>query len=512
MRKWLLIILALVCSTVNAQFNRDFFRELLSTNTVTPPPTLKSFTVPVIPITDNDIVGYGRGANSFYGGQAVQVPINGQNTPALDDDTRFTWAELQPTSAGVYVWTDIDNAIKACIDLNKQFSFGIVTVCTDCTLGNPTIGPAKASYPVFVHNAMQAEAIKDWNYTAAPEWIPNWNSPSYINNFHTFLHDLAQHFATTSYKGIVFKNVIYKQDIRGYGNWGEWHTFPWVNCGCVPAGTSATDATLEAIIDMYALEFPNIPLIGNINMLVDNAASLAFGYYFLTHSNAFGPFGIRSDHLAEINTVNFDTIVLASRTFNGLNFKTAYYTRYLTSPMNGEPINDAAGSAVGCGFSYCDLDHEVRNWHLSQFSNVSSNTTDANSVAMFRTASKSAGYRVQISNGSVSNNFASGTNMQLNLTWANVGYAPIYQFWNVQIDLRNAGGGVVWTGQSTFVPRLFMTNTNSTDNFSTPVLPPGTYSVSITVIDPLAYRSPFGLYNTGRRADGSYLLTTITIV
>ena len=298
------------------------------------------------------------------------------------------------------------------------------------------------------------------------------------------------------------------------GNYGEWHFFPWATCGCIPAGTMPTEATLDSLVSMHIQIFPNTWLVGNINMLVDNNMPSNFGYYFLTHANNMGASGIRSDHLANIGTVNFDTIVLASRTVNGLNFKTAWYTRYITAPMNGEPMNDVAAVSQGGPFPYYDLDREVRLWGLSQFSNVSS-SADANTQVMFRTASKSSGYKVKIRGGTVSDNVPSGNPIQVRLFWANTGIAPVYENWTVQILLRNAGGVVAFTGQSSFVLRLFQPSGGtvvSTDNFSLPGLPTGVYRLEVIVIDPVAYRKPFPLYQHGLFTGGSYILTTINII
>lgn len=104
--------------------------------------------------------------------------------------------------------------------------------------------------------------------------------------------------------------------------------------------------------------------------------------------------------------------------------------------------------------------------------------------------------------------------MQLNLVWQNAGIAPIYENWTVRIDLRNTGGTVVWTGASGFVQKFFQPGTapTFTDNFALPALAAGTYSVNVMVIDPTGYRNPLPLYNTGVRADGSYQLTTISII
>src|SRR4030095_2361836 len=103
-----------------------------------------------------------------------------------------------------------------------------------------------------------------------------------------------------------------------------------------------------------------------------------------------------------------------------------------------------------------------------------------------------------------------GSPFSISLTWKNLGAAPSYENWDVMYELRNAVSEVVWSGKSSFKPKLFLPDTMSTiinDSFTLPTaFHPGTYSLYLIVRDPIAYRHPLPLAIRGRNADGSYLL------
>jgi hypothetical protein len=107
------------------------------------------------------------------------------------------------------------------------------------------------------------------------------------------LHDaLYKHIMSSSYKGVAFKDAIYCIDIRGYGNYGEWHSAGIVDhISEYPVGRRATVATLRTIIAHHTQVFSQWPLILMIAAfdaeqfdVIMNPAELT--YYALTTTNA----------------------------------------------------------------------------------------------------------------------------------------------------------------------------------------------------------------------------------
>lgn len=469
------------------------------TTTTTAPVTGTTFTTDTIPFSDYDFVAPGRGANTFHSfTQSVKLPDPNTVTWSMDNDARFLWSQLQPTSAGVFNWTDFDIHINASIDKGQKFSFGIMTVCTGC--GQPSVGGAALGYPAFLHNAMQSETNKDWNY--AGTWVPNWNSENYLKAYEDLLTAIANHINSGSYKGISYKNVVAKVDVRGFGNWGEWHTVPWRDSGLTPAATKPTDATHKRIIDAHIKAFPNYPLI-LIAGTFTGEVSVANSYYALTTSNAWGPLGWRKDHIGDIGSYPRSEAEENTRTYNGVALSTLIMNKWKTSPIVGEPMTNLS-SVTGTGScSFWEMESQVRRYHMSQFSNT--NAVSAGVLCAdnnYRAASKASGYRLAIKGGSIS-----GTSLTLN--WSNIGIAPVYENWDVYLELRS-GTSVVWSGKSLFKPKLFLPGTTSVKDVLGTVAA-GTYSLYVIIKDPLGYRKPFVLANKNRQADGSYKVADIKL-
>ncbi len=461
-----------------------------------------SFTLDTIAYSDIDVLAPGRGANTFYTyTPAINVPDANTTTWSLDNETRFNWSELQPTSAGQYTWANFDNQVNYSIDKGQRFSFGVMGVNTG-GVGMPTVDGALLCYPLYVHQAMQQESLTDW--TNSGSWIPNWNSENFLSAWENFLYALAAHINSTSYKGIPYANVIYRVDIRGFGNWGEWHSYPFIN-SYPSTALQATVASMERIIDAHINAFPNNPLIGNIAMFTGEVPA-EVGYYALTRSNSWGRIGIRTDHFGWASTFQND-IANNNRSYGGIDFKTGITTQYMVAPIVGEPMNDASAVTNGGSCGFWDFEYEIRTYHASQFNNQ--NGTGLTSTCVgdnYRAASKAAGYRLQVLSGSASN---TGGGLAVTLNWSNSGVAPAYENWDTWFELRN-GSTVVWSGKSSFTPKFFLPGTKTvTDNFAVPVQ--GNYGLYLIVRDPTGYRAPLALTNKNRASDGSYLLTYVNV-
>jgi hypothetical protein len=419
-------------------------------------------------------------------------------TWSLDNDVRFTWIQLQPsTSSTYYDWSQFDTNINYSISKGQRFSFRVMTLDTDAlSYASQTTGGNKITYPLFVHSAMQGESPQDWTYGGS--WIPNWNSNSYLSYWESFLNALAAHINTGSYNGVPYKNVIYHMDISGFGNYGEFHSWPFIN-SYPSTALKVSDASYKRIIDASVSAFPNTPLIGNIAMLTGEMSDYD-GWYSLTASNSWGKFGLRIDHLADIGIINYDT-TFTDRSYNGLNFKTELLNRYKYAPIVGEPMNDATAVSAGGSSAYYDLPREMGVFHVSQFSNETSVTGTA-VQNNFLAASKASGYRLMLKSASIS-----GSTVTTN--WSNTGLASVYENWDVYLEVRN-GTTVVWSGMSSFKPKLFQPGTTSV-NTTLGTIASGTYSLYVIVRDPLGYRAPLALALKNRQTDGSYKIGDIKI-
>ena len=467
-----------------------------------------------IPYSAPDIVSPGRGAEQWQNGsESVNYPHADTNLRSLDVYYRFPWTRLEGSEAGVYNWGYFDDLVKNAIDKGQKLSFGIMPVYDGN--GTVTYDGAKSAYPLYLHRAMQegAENTRDWISNGV--WIPNWNHSYYLSRLRALHVALNSHILSTSYKGVSFKNAIYCIDIRGYGNYGEWHSGGIVeNLQRYPSGRRATVATLKTIIDHHTQVFADWPLSLMVAAfdaeqydVIMNPAELT--HYALTTSNAWGPLGWRRDQWGATDPYLDKILKINERRFNNsVPFKELITKRYLTSPVTGEPPS-YVNSGGPC--DYWDLENQLRDYGATSLGNGNwgkklSPCGEENARAAF----KRAGYRIILEGGSISNNITVSKPFTIRLAWKNIGIAPTYENWDVYYELKNNNNIVVWSGKSSFKPKLFAPTTEPTIALDEFILPSsvgiGKYRLNIVIKDPTGYRAPLPLAIYGRNSDGSYTI------
>ena len=473
-----------------------------------------SFTA--IPYSDPDFNAPGRGVEQWHGGNEVNVPLASTNTPRIDKYFRFAWNHFE-TTQGVYTWSAFDQQINAAIDAGQKFSFGVMTACPGCDIGwNINYAGGSSPYPLYLHNLMQAESPKDW-ITGDGDWIPNWNSESYLSRLEALNVAINSHLENTVYKGVRYRDIINYIDVRGYGAWGEWHSGGGIVQNDVseyPTGTRATITSLKRIVDIHTRSYPNHPLVAMIAAFDANYLGIIMNppeiaQYILTQKNNWGMIGWRRDSWGATDSYLSALLENNTRSYGGMRFDTAILNRYKYAPIVGEP--------PGWAVTYNELESQVRLYHVSSFGN--SNYGGANTTTIgnnIRAASKAAGYRIALEGGTAPTAISTGTPFNVTLNWKNVGIAPIYESWNTVYELKNASNTTVWSGTSNFKVKHFLpqaNNTPFTDNFTLPAtVPAGTYRLVVSVKDPNSYRQPLPIAVTGRGTDGTYtVVNSVTV-
>jgi len=492
---------------------------------VPPPPTgtTTSLSFTSIPFSDPDIISPGRGAEQWHNSSA-RIPNPTESQPigtenSLDVYYRFESYRLY-NSNGTFNWSYFDGLVESAINRGQKLSFGIMHFNGDGG-GGTSYGGGESAYPQSLHNAMQSESTKD--VLVGGEWLANWNSPSFIQ----FLRDentairnrlISERHTPTSGpnagKSVLYGDAIYVIDIRGFGNWGEWHI------GDIASSWNGqpnrpTIATLKAIIDAHTQVFDRWPL-GMMIAGYDGGASGVplfhpypeVAHYALTARNAWGKVGARRDQVGAPDGYLRNMLEGNSLTYNGSpRFSVLFLDLWKEAPVTGEPN---PGVAAITGMS--DLLGQINLYHHVSFGNgnypIGSqlNTSTRNTI---REGFKRAGYRLELKGGKV----VTGDNkISVTLNWQNVGVTPTYENWQVLYELVSSNGTVVTLGASTFKPKLFLPSTQATvvtDTFNEGLS--GTYTLRVTIIDPAGYRQPLPLAITGRQSNGSYNLTTITL-
>ena len=319
-----------------------------------------------IPYGSADLIAPGRGVEHWNGvnwdnNSGIQIPAG--NTQALNYYARFNWVDIESSgSQGSYSWTAFDNQMHKAMDAGAMFSFGVMPICSGCGLGG-------YGYPTYLHNLMQGEGSnsRDWQNSGGL-WVPNWNSPNWLGRWAALMTAIANHINSTTYNGKSYKDAIYYIDVRGYGDYGEWHTYPWT--GTEPSGRTATVASLESIVNAVKSAFPNYPLQIAMGAFDTKDASMMppeFCYYALTTSNAWGQIGWRRDNLGDAGYASY--LSGNSGSYSGSSFSTLIMNKWKYAPIGGEPANDLTAISRNCGVIQCDLVNEITTFHIASFGN-----------------------------------------------------------------------------------------------------------------------------------------------
>lgn len=462
--------------------------------------------------TQPDLNRPGGGANEWsYGQNIVNIPVQGVNTQRIDRYWRFTWLDFQPFggTAGAYDFTTFDQKIQESITKGQKFSFGVMQQCGGCDLnlqGNNALGDGnKIGYPGWLHTQMQSGSPTD--FATGGEWFPYYNSAFYLTAWKNLNVAINAHILAGSFNGVAYKNVIGQIDVRGYGDFGEW-------TNNVFTGGAATTATLDSIISYQVHVFNTFQCVEMIaandgNQLGNTMVPPAVGFYALNASNSIGRLGLRRDSWGQTDSYLDQWMGSNPTVVSGYHFDTAINNRFKYCPVVGEPQD---GGSAG---NFPALPGQMTQYGVMSFGNGnfnnSINTTIQNN---FRAASKAAGYRLILgaTGATITTSPTAGGSFQIVLPWQNLGAAPTYENWKVLFKLVS-GTTVLWTGTSSFNPRLLLPSgsaTTITDNFTLSSVPAGTgYTLTMSVQDPNGYRLPMPLFITiPQNADGSYTLAT----
>ena len=407
---------------------------------------------------------------------------------------RFCWTDIEKSTQGNYVWTRFDQEFQKALNVKGKFSFGIMTVCdSDDFLAQEFFNNISSRYPKYVHDKMQTESVKD--YSKNGQWIPNWNSTFFLDRFDALLKAIQAHIVSKGWQDKI--NYV---DIRGYGQWGEWHSVGFGQpVSSMPAGTRPTVATYKRIVDGHIAAFPDYPLVAllaamDANWLDNTMTPPEVTYYVLTAKNNWGLIGLRRDQWGATDGYVKDYLENNNRSFgNSGPFKDIIMQRWKVAPWVGEPM--------GPGSNLQDLPRQVRIYHAVRVGNVKYTGSDATSQGYFRTAENNAGYKIALTSGQAEVKTTGDFIITMNLE--NFGNTPCYENFEVVYELKNSSGAVVWTSTSSWHPSLKLPGTHSFSDTFRPSLS-GTYTLTMAVKN--GYRA-MPLFNNGQDANGYMTLS-----
>ena len=390
------------------------------------------FTLPVIPMIDNDITNPDRGFYRWNGNEMAPYP-------SIDRYARYNWTVFE-TSEGVYNFSSLYNeAAAAYADSDGRGTFGLAFRCV--------VEGVDHAYPAYLDTKMTS-----WYSNNKKCWIPDWNNPYFIARHDSLVANLGRAFNKDPRIGFI--------EIRTYGNWGEWHLSGFET---QPAPlTGITTATIQHIIDVFVKAFPDKQLI----MMSDNVGGLQ---YAMSKTGLKYPIGWRRDSWCNSG---FNNVSSTSSTAWPL-----AKDRWKTAPV----IIEGYGNT---GMTYSLGLQQVIDYHISGIGNGnfgtglswSSMSTDAQLTMI--NSSKTAGYRYILRDVTTPSIFVPGQSVRFVANWSNVGVAPAYRNWAVKYRIVHpTTNALIWETTSKLNLRTLL----PTYNFSTAVDTPFTIDEKFTL-------------------------------
>jgi hypothetical protein len=436
------------------------------------------YTLPVIPISDNDITNPDRGFCRWNGNEMAPFP-------SIDRYARYNWTVFE-TSEGNYNFSTLYNeAAAAYSDPDGRGTFGLAFRCV--------VQGTDHAYPAYMDAKMNS-----WYSNNKKCWVPDWNSPYFLERHDSLVANLGRAFNKDPRIGYI--------EIRTYGNWGEWHMSGGFENPPAPL-TAITPATIQHIIDVFVKAFPDKQLI----MMSDNMVGLE---YAMSKTSLKYPIGWRRDSWSNSW---FRNVSVTSSTSWPL-----AKDRWKTAPVIVEGYGNT-GMTYSLGLPQV-VDYHISNIGNGNFgSNLTWSTMTTEAKDAMLNSAKTSGYRYILRDVTTSSVLIPGQPVRFLSNWSNVGVAPTYRNWLVKFRLVHpTTGALVWETPSKLNLRTLL----PTYNFSTVVDTPfavdetftlpqnislGTYSLEVLITHVDNYFSPLKLANQNRKSTGAYPIGNVIV-
>ncbi len=377
---------------------------------------------------------------------------------------RFYWKDIEP-EPGKIRFNDIDEIIQQAQARGQSFAFRIMA----------------ANGGLQIPAWLLKLGIKGlWYYSKAEQtkkFMPDFADPIFMQHARRLILSLGQH-----YDGLPALDHV---DIGMAGHWGEWHVSEAKSHGYQWPSFKVR----QQYIDWHLAAFPHTPLV----MQIDDLEGLVYATQRGTgwRADGFGddyhidfyPRQVAKANIADV----WKTAPVALETFGDLSW-------WLADGRKAEEIFDLA-----LGF------------HVSIF-NAKSEPVPTEYWPAVNSFLKKIGYRLVLRELKHPPQLTPNESFRISATWENIGVAPPYRNYPVFYRLRRGDSTrLEWKSQAElkkWLPGLTLIK----DSFKVPDdLSPGIYWLEVAILPIVQRNESLQLAIEGRRADGWYALSKITI-
>jgi LGFP repeat/Domain of unknown function (DUF4832) len=446
-----------------------------------PPPggDMTLTTTAIARTSDPEITNVDRGFG-YWGQQSPPEWYTGANRggDGLHIYNRFKLNDIiigGSPNAPTYNWGPLDQIVNIATSRKGRVGFRLMSILT-------TGGGALNCAPPFLNDTGHGGYFgSGGNYG----FYLNHNHPDFLLTMQRFWQAVGARYANTpAMKGAWVEP-------GPMGNWGEWHDYDVA----APSSYHPTDANQRLLVD-YMVQ--GAPFLRVMALKAEPGYAAAVNQAMVTYKG-----GWRTDNAGQSQTT--EIYAPPNNWFDFLRADGAL-TTYRQAPVFFEPMGG------GIDLNLLQEHINVLGASVLYNGNRSENVADFD-TKMWVSCAKQTGYRYQLNSVNLPSALPRGRAFNLTSSWVNVNKAPTYDSWAVTLQLRS-GTNVAWQGVSTMNLKTLYDggSRTNTDLVTLPTnLATGTYTLVAVVKDPNNYFDPMKLAVTGRAADGSYSLGTVTV-
>ena len=469
-------LMILGISIVNRQ-ERQLLQPKAQAQTVT-------FTPQALPSTEI-VTGPMRGYYKWRDQQEIVTNF----LPSQDYYQRYDWNDLEQTRDSYQFDQKIRPDIEEAIAAGQKFAFRVRAILSEND---------DSLLPQYIKNTPEC-VVTSGQSVNLPIWDAGGND-CFRARGNKLLVELGNWLRANNY----MKHVAWV-DIGMYGQFGEW--------ACSWCASEASLATKNEIIDWHVASFGQD---ARLVMMAKTDPKDPVGYA-LTRTTRY-PVGWRVDCLGSDDSgpnpvnryFNFDSHPEWTAIWNSV-----MQDRWKTAPVITEwcargPNLDTAERDVNAFHIGLLSNGNFVNGNLAAqqaYWNGLSQTDKDRFIAMGRLA----GGRLSLTNITMPASLTANATMAITADWQNLGNAPLYEDYLVQLQLRQNGQTVTQIGLSQKLTTALPGNTQYGENPSLGNVSVGIYDLYLIVVDPNGVRRPLNLAMVGREGDGAYRLGSIGV-
>lgn len=406
-----------------------------------------------------------------FKGFAPWIGVNNSTFDTKLQTATFPWNEIE-VSKGNYNWNNLEKNWGNIVSTGKRVGFRI----------SAAIPGNKDHIDIPQYLVDEGVQLSSYLIDNKEGLAPDWDDPKFLNAHKLFLKALGERYDTDPRVAWI--------DIGSYGFWGEWHV--WMN-----DSLEATDQTKLTILEHYFDAFPTKPLV------------IAFDDDLATKTVIDTGHGIRNDCLGtkesndwyETSMNNIDPN-LSDRIWK---------TSIITGEFCGSNYGAVQGTTVRFDLNYNFIKKHHWSWIGSAGGAI--NPINDQHRADLDKLHKTLGYRYVLKDFVYEDHTNAGSTVEFSIEIDNVGVAPFYFKWPVEIYLIDSNSNYEYVEEQSIDIRSWFPGTNTA--FGKINIPDsindGIYEIRIGIIDPLTNLPGIMFANKGKDSKGRYLLGKLVV-